>query len=234
MWNSVVGVLSTARAFLANGVLSKNFLDAASQSAGDFIDGVQSCPLAGRFKLVCKRFGNPELFRELGVAQLSTGSAEFFGKGLSDRIWHFRFIGERASIFMDDLSCLQRALAYFGLEELPMSANLSFQIDRLANPTRPSELAALVRQILVENASKIERTITAGAMTVSVPSEDNAIVIQDPYAGSVRFVIGGCSRITEIVPFCINWRQRRLEMRFSEMGAEEPPPETRSKVTAMF
>ncbi len=106
MWNSVVGALSTARAFLANSVLSKNFLDAASQSAGDFIDGVQSCALAGRFKLVRERFGNPELFRESGVAQLSTRSAEFFGKGLSNRIWHARFIEERSSIFMDDLSCL--------------------------------------------------------------------------------------------------------------------------------
>ncbi len=110
-----------------------------------------------------------------------------------------------------------------------MSANLSFPIDQLANPSRPSELAALLRQILAENASKVERAITAGAMTVAVPFEDHAIEIQDRCAGRIRFVIGGCSRITEIVPFAINWRQRRLEMRFAEMNAEELPPETTLK-----
>ncbi len=229
MWNSVVGALSTARAFLANGVLSKNFLDAASQSAGDFIDGVQSCALAGRFKLVRKRFGNPELFRKFRIAQLPTGGAEFFGKRLSDRVWHSCFIGERSSIIMDDLSCLQRTLAYLRQGELAMSANLSFPIDQLANPLRPSELASLVRQVLAENISKVERAVTAGAMTVAVPSEDHAIEIQDRCAGRVRFVIGECSRITETVPFAINWRQRTLEMKFSEMGAEEPSSETMLK-----
>lgn len=63
-------------------------------------------------------------------------------------------------------------------------------------------------------------------MTVVVPSEDHAIEIQDRCTGRVRFVIGGCSRITEIVPFGVDWRQRRLEMRFAEMEAEEPSPGT--------
>jgi CheY-like chemotaxis protein len=114
-----------------------------------------------------------------------------------------------------------------------MGANLSLPIDRLARPSRPSELAALVRRILAENAGKLEQAITAGALTVSVSPEDHAIEIQDRNSGRVRFMIGGLARITEIVPFVIDWKKRILEMRLSEMEAGESREEISSKpVTA--
>lgn len=110
-----------------------------------------------------------------------------------------------------------------------MGANLSLPIDRQANPSRPSELAALLRQILAENAAKLERAITAGTLTVSVPPEDYAIEIWDRNSGRVRFLIGGSARISEIVPFVIDWKKRRLEMRLSEIETCESREEISSE-----
>lgn len=105
-----------------------------------------------------------------------------------------------------------------------MGANLSLPIDRPANPSRPSELADLLRRILAENAAKLERAITAGAMTVSVPTDDHAIEIWDRNSGRIRFLIGGATRISEIVPFVIDWKKRILELRLSDMEAGEEMP----------
>lgn len=98
-----------------------------------------------------------------------------------------------------------------------MVANLSLPIERLADPSRHSELAAIIRRILAENAGKLEQVITAKTLTVSVPSEDHAIEILDSRSGHIRFMIGGLARITEIVPFVIDWKKKVLELRLSEM-----------------
>ncbi|MBN8708054.1 MAG: response regulator [Verrucomicrobia bacterium] len=113
-----------------------------------------------------------------------------------------------------------------------MGDNLSFPIDRQANPSRPSELAALLRQIFAENGAGLERAITAGTLTVSVPPDDLAIEIWDRNSGRVKFLIGGSARITEIVPFVIDWKKRILEMRLSEMEAGESREEIPSKPVA--
>lgn len=117
---------------------------------------------------------------------------------------------------MDDFYCSQRLFAYFGLGELPMGANLTLSIAGFAKPSRPTELAALIRQILAENASKLERAITAGAVTVEVPPEDHAIEIQDRDSGRIHFAIGGLAWMTETVPFVIDWQKRMLEMRLPD------------------
>ncbi|MDX2081300.1 MAG: response regulator [Terrimicrobiaceae bacterium] len=130
---------------------------------------------------------------------------------------------------MDDFYCPRRRFIYSGTGKLPMGANLSLPIDRLANPSRPSQLAALVRRILAENAGKLEQAITAGALTVSVAPEDHAIEIRDRDSGRVRFLIGGAARISEIVPFVIDWKKRILEMRLSEMETDESSEEISSK-----
>ncbi|MBN8707768.1 MAG: response regulator, partial [Verrucomicrobia bacterium] len=105
--------------------------------------------------------------------------------------------------------------------ELPMGTNLLLPIDRLAKPSRSSELAALIRRILAENAGKLEQAITARTLTVSVPSEDHAIEIWDSDSGRIRFMIGGLARITEIVPFVIDWKEGMLDLRLSEMETDE-------------
>lgn len=134
---------------------------------------------------------------------------------------------------MDDFYCPQRWFIYSGAGELRMGANLSLPIDRPANPSRPSELAALLRRLLAENAGKLERAITAGALTVSVPPDDHAIEIWDRNSGRIRFLIGGAARISEIVPFMIDWKKRILELRLSDMEAGESSEEMSSKpVTA--
>lgn len=97
-----------------------------------------------------------------------------------------------------------------------MGANLTLSIAGFAKPTRPAELASLVRQILAENASKLERAITAGAVTVEISPGDHAIEIQDADSGRIHFVIGGLAWMTETVPFVIDWRKRHLEMKLPD------------------
>lgn len=98
-----------------------------------------------------------------------------------------------------------------------MNVTLSVPFDWQAKPACPSNLQRLVREILSENALAMERAITAGSLTVSIPPEEAAIKIEGLSSGYVRFVVGGCDRISEIVPFEIDWRARKLEMCFSKM-----------------
>lgn len=131
---------------------------------------------------------------------------------------------------MDDFYCSQAQLAYFDLGELPMGANLTLSIAGLAKPSRPAELAALVRQILAENASKLERAITAGAVTVDLPPEDQAIEIQDRDSGQIHFVIGGLAWMTETVPFVIDWQKRMLEIQLPDDESSTVAPAKKLRV----
>lgn len=129
---------------------------------------------------------------------------------------------------MDDFCCLQKPFTYFGPNDLRMSANLSLSIDRLAKPSRPSEIAALVKATLAENVYRLERAITAGALTVTVPSDAEAVEIRDGCSGQIRFIIGGLPKITETVPFVIDWKKGVLELKLGEMvdGASNEAPLT--------
>lgn len=227
MWNRSLGTLSTAGALFTNGILTKNLLDAAPQSAGDFIDRVQSCALAGRFKLVRKRFGNSELFCEFGVAQLSTRSAEFFGKGLSDRIWHSCFIGEMSSIFMDDLSCLHEALAHFDPEELPMSANLSFPIRAIyVTPVPLSVVSSACQRSILETSrnskSSLKPRLIAGRISKRCdgPTDIGVRSAQAPRVGGGK---GDSLNVWDAVtkPLLLQARSFRIRSFLSKLGFEQ-------------
>lgn len=104
-----------------------------------------------------------------------------------------------------------------------MSNVLSLPIDRFVKVSRPSELAALVRQTLEDNSSRLERAITAGAMTVSVPAEELAIEIKDRCSGNIRVVIGDLAWLIEELPFAINWAERTIDIQLPGEGPGASP-----------
>ncbi|OJU98680.1 MAG: hypothetical protein BGO12_20060 [Verrucomicrobia bacterium 61-8] len=115
----------------------------------------------------------------------------------------------------------------------PIRSTLSLRIDRQqTDPKQPSQLAALVRRILAENASKVERAITAGALTVEIPAEEHAIEIQDGDSGRIHFAIGGRAWMTETVPFVIDWKGRTLKIQLPE--AEKPSAAPAKKLRIIY